>query len=213
MKRKSNIDLIWSPEFAYVIGIIASDGNLSPSGRHINITSKDREMVETVKSILRLMNKIGRKARGYSKDKKYFVLQFGDINFYEFLLSIGLTPKKSKTIGAVAVPDKFFRDFLRGCFDGDGSLGTFRHPESKHPQVRLRITSASPAFLIWLLKSAQRLFVIEGGYIYSPKNKSVQILSFGKADSIKILHLMYYKKSVPALSRKRKIATGLLVGE
>ena len=212
-KRESNTYSAWSPEFAYVIGLIASDGNLSSSGRHINITSKDLEIIEMAKKILRLKNKIGRKARGYSKEKKYFVLQFGDMNFYEFLISIGLTPKKSKTIKVVAVPDEFFRDFLRGCFDGDGSLGTFWHPESQFPQVRLRIASASPAFLIWILGVVKRLFMIKGGHIYTLKNKSVQMLSFGKADSIRILQLMYYEKSLPALSRKRKIAMKLLRGE
>jgi len=213
VKRKSKVHSTWSSEFSYVLGLIATDGNLSPSGRHINITSKDLELVKGVRRILRLKNKIGRKARGYSKKKKYFVLQFGDVNFYELLLSIGLTPRKSKTIQTVAVPDRFFRDFLRGCFDGDGTLGAFRHPESYLPQIRLRIASASPNFLLWLLKTVRRLFVINGGHIYSLKNQSVQMLSFGKADSIKILQLMYYEKSVPALSRKRKIAMRFLKGE
>ena len=121
MKRQSKVDTAWSPGLAYVVGIIATDGNLSPDGRHINITSKDEEMVQTVKKLLRLENKIGKKARGYSNDKKYFVFQFGDINFYEFLISIGLMPAKSKILKAVDIPSLFFRDFLRGCIDGDGN--------------------------------------------------------------------------------------------
>ncbi len=59
MKRRSKVDTAWSPELAYVVGIIATDGNLSPDGRHINITSKDEEMVQTVKKLLRLDNKKG----------------------------------------------------------------------------------------------------------------------------------------------------------
>src|SRR3989344_1750207 len=113
MRRKSNVDVRWCSALAYVIGVITTDGNLSPDGRHINITSKDREMVETTKQLLQLENKIGLKARGYSKEKKYFVLQFGDINFYEFLLSIGLMPAKSKILKKVCIPSPLFADFLR----------------------------------------------------------------------------------------------------
>ena len=210
MKRRSNVDTDWSSELAYVIGIITTDGNLSPDGRHISITSKDAEMLQTVKRLLRLENKIGRKARGYSKEKKYFVFQFGDINFYEFLLSIGLTPAKSKTLREVLIPSRYFADFLRGCIDGDGSIGTFTHPESQYPQIRVRLVSASPAFLVYIQQSVQDLYSIEGGNIYHAKKKNVCTLSFGKKDSMKILALMYYERSLPSLKRKRKIAEGLL---
>ena len=76
----------WSCDLAYVIGIIATDGNLSSDGRHINITSKDYEMIIRIKKLLKLKSKVGRKARGGSKGKRYFYLQFGDVCFYDFLV-------------------------------------------------------------------------------------------------------------------------------
>ena len=206
MKRRSKVAITWSPEFAYVIGVITTDGNLSSDGRHINVTSKDREMVDTVKRLLRLDNKIGRKARGYSKEKKYFVLQFGDINFCEFLVSIGLMPAKSKKLKRVLVPLKFFADFLRGCIDGDGNISISRHPESKFEQLRVRLVSASPDFLIWILAVIRKELAVNGGYIYSQARKSVSTLAFGKTDSMKIIKGMYYKKSLPTLKRKRVLA-------
>src|SRR3989344_7071814 len=106
--RDKNVNLVLSDNFAYVIGIIATDGNLSSDLRHICITSKDYEMVLNCKTYLNLQNKIGRKARGASQDKKYYVLQFGDKSFFEFLQSIGITPKKSKTISALRIPEKYF---------------------------------------------------------------------------------------------------------
>jgi len=205
MQRLSKVDTTWSSELAYVVGIITTDGNLSPDGRHINITSKDEEMVQTVKKLLRLDNKIGKKARGYSTDKKYFVFQFGDINFYEFLLSIGLMPAKSKILKAVDIPSLFFRDFLRGCIDGDGSISISRHPESRLPQLRVRLVSASLDFLVWIHQCIRNECRVEGGYIYHAQRKSVYTLSFGKADSMKIIKSMYYKKSLPSLKRKQSI--------
>ena len=40
---------------------------------------------------------------------------------YRDLISLGLTPKKSKTITFPKVPQPFLRHFIRGCWDGDGS--------------------------------------------------------------------------------------------
>lgn len=73
----------------YLVGLIATDGCLSKDGRHIVITSKDIDFLEYIKNVLGLKNKIGMKARGGEKEKKYGMLSLGDVNFYRYLLSIG----------------------------------------------------------------------------------------------------------------------------
>jgi len=207
--RKSNVKLVWTNNFAYVIGVIATDGNLSPDLRHIHITSKDYEMVMNCKKCLGINNKIGKKARGRSKDKKYFILQFGDKNFFEFLLDLGLTPKKSKTISELKIPKIYFADFLRGCIDGDGSISISKHPESKHLQYKVRLCSASKKFLDWIFKMCKDVFGVKGGSIYKLESTSIYTLSFGKKDSIIILKKIY-KRDVICLSRKKKVALKIL---
>jgi len=209
MKRKYKVKIKWSPSFAYVIGIIATDGNLSSDKRHINITSKDLSIIEQAKEILVLNNKIGKKARDKSKDKRYYVLQFGDVNFYEFLLSIGLTSAKSKTIAKLDIPQKHFFDFLRGCIDGDGSISIFYHPESKQPQLRIRLASASKTFLLWIKNSIYNLGKIKGGWIYTSK-KQMHLLTYAKSDSSKILKLMYYSGTKYFLKRKYNLAVDFI---
>jgi len=209
VKRKCNVDTRWSPALSYVLGIIATDGNLSPDGRHINITSKDKSIVLQVKKALKLKNKIGKKSREKSDDKKYYVLQFGDKNFYEFMLSIGLTQAKSKTISKIIIPEIYFYDFLRGCIDGDGNINVVFHPESKLPQLRLRLYSASNNFLLWVAESIRKNVKINGGWIYTDK-KQMHVLTFAKADSIKILKLMYYKKVEFFLKRKYDTASDFI---
>ena len=201
---------MWTSNLAYAIGVIATDGNLSPDGRHLNITSKDLDLIQTLKVVLGLKNKVVKKSRGGSREKKYFVLQFGDIAFYEFLLSIGLTPAKSKTLKVILVPQMFFADFFRGCIDGDGSIDSFKHPESKLFQIRLRLVSASPKFLDFILETARIVFNITGGHISYSRRKQVGVLSFGKHDALKILSLMYHSRGLPALKRKRRIAEGFI---
>lgn len=207
--RKGNVKIKWSSNFAYVIGVIATDGNLSPDLRHIHITSKDEEMMLNCKKCLGIDNMIGKKTRGGSKDKKYFVLQFGDKNFFEFLISIGITPKKSKTIGELKIPKEYFKDFFRGCIDGDGSITISKHPESKHPQYKVRLCSASKLFLEWILNTTRELCSIQSGSIHLPKNSFVYTLVFAKEDSIKISRWIY-KGKIISLSRKKEIALKIL---
>ncbi len=116
---EGKVKIKWSPNFAYAIGLIATDGCLSKDGRHIILVSKDVDQLNNFKSCLSLENKIGTTVSGYN-GKSYTRIQFGDVLLYKFLLSIGLTPAKSKTIGKLKIPEIYFFDFLRGVLDGDG---------------------------------------------------------------------------------------------
>lgn len=208
MKRLNKVKILWSPKFFYAIGLLATDGNLSKDGRHLNMTSKEKEMIITFKMCLEIDNKIGRKTRGGSTVKKYFQVQFGDKNFYSFLLSIGLTPAKSKTISQLDIPDNYFADFLRGCIDGDGSIGIFKHPESKHPQLRTRLYSASIPFLQWIKNKILKNINIKTGWI--EKKNDVSVLIYAKEDSIKLLNYIYYPDVEYYLKRKYNIAKPFL---
>lgn len=112
--------MVWSSNFAYAVGLITTDGCLSSDGRHIDLTSKDLEQIENFKKILNLTNKIGIKYARQDKSKTYYHIEFGNVKLYRYLLSIGLSPHKSKILKQVKVPNEYFADFLRGCLDGDG---------------------------------------------------------------------------------------------
>ncbi len=201
-KAHKKINMAWSPKLSYAIGIIASDGNLSPDRRHINITSKDLSIVESCKSALEIDNKIGRKSRERSSEKEYYVLQFGSVLFYQFLLDLGLHPNKSKTLKKVDVPNEYFSHFLRGLMNGDGTITSFKHPYSKLLQTRISLASASPDFLIWIHGKIRKLVNIEGGWIYNAKKKNISMLTFGKRDTILVCKFMYNKSATYKLMRK-----------
>ena len=202
MRPLGKTKIEWSPKFAYGIGLITSDGSLSKDGRHIYFTSKDLILVEIFKNCFELKNKIGKKCRGGETEKKYFVVQFGDRIFYEFLCGIGLHPNKSKTLQALAIPSEFFIDFFRGCFDGDGCITTYMHPESKNLQVRLKIASASPLFLKWMLNTSRKVFSISGGYI--DRISRAYQLTFATKDTLSICSQIYYHKTEYHLPRKHE---------
>lgn len=198
---KGKIHIAWSPQFAYAIGLIVSDGNLSPDKRHINFTSKDRELVDHFKKALNIKNKIGIKARGGEKTKKYFVVQFGDVLFCRFLENIGLMCNKSKNLKSVTLPDEFFNHFIRGLFDGDGSFYSYRDPRWKSSLMfYTSFASASPIFIRWLQSKITALYGITG-HITKAKG-SVEQLKFAKRESKIIINNMYQNTVNLYLKRK-----------
>ena len=199
-KEQGKVKTEWSPNFAYAIGLITSDGWLSSDRRHIGLVSKDVEVIKNIQSALSLTNRITRAGRGGEIVKKYFKIVFGDKAFYRFLNKIGLTAAKSKTIRAVETPNKFFSDFLRGLFDGDGSFYSFwdkRWPNSFC--FKLSFASASSDFIGWLKNKLAELYDVKG---YFHKGVGVTNLEYTKGDSKKLFSAMYYSDDVLLLRRK-----------
>lgn len=197
--NKINPSNLW-----YVIGYFASDGNLSIDGRHLNITSKDRHHLYSIRKALHLKSKIGKKSRGAERIKKYSHLQFGDINFYRYLLAIGFSPRKSLTLGAIDVEGEYFGDFLRGVIDGDGSISTWIHRSNRVRQWSLRVSSGSTTFINWLQVKIEEDFGLIGKiHVRKQANRTnpVYVIKFGKKAALKILKKIYYRD---CLSLKRK---------
>lgn len=209
-------DFEWTPELAYAIGLLTTDGNLSKDGRHIDFTSKDKELVELFQRCLHLNNKIGLKNSGSCPQKKYHRINFGNVVFYRWLQRIGLTPNKSKTVGNLKIPNKYFVDFLRGHLDGDGDLNnyidyynTFKNPKYVYTRIFTRFRSASKKHIEWLREKIYEILSMKGHLCEEKRSNrtiSMWILKFAKKDSIKLLSWLYYSPAVPCLIRKRKIA-------
>lgn len=200
-----NIDkrVLW-----YTVGIIVTDGSLSVDKRHIYITSKDEELLVVLRDQLGLNTKIGKKSNGRSQEKIYSVLQFSDVHLYKFLESIGLFSNKSLTLQSINVPEQFFKDFVRGVIDGDGSIITWIHTSNKRVQWALKITSGAPKFSIWLHKVIQQHYQVKGKiytYQYKDKKNPIHILKFGKIATKIILQSSYYKNCIALERKKRKV--------
>lgn len=203
MKPLNKVSTLWSPQLAYAIGLITTDGCLIKDGRHISFTSKDKEQIDNFKLCLNLNNKIGKKARGGEEEKKYYVLQFGDVNFYKFLLSIGLFPNKSKTLSKLKIPRKYFFDFLRGHFDGDGSSYSYWDNRWRSSfMFYIVFVSASKNHVEWLKETITKNLKIKG-HITKGINSSVYQLKYAKTESLKLLERIYYNSEVICLKRKK----------
>lgn len=207
----------WSSDLAYAVGLMATDGNLSPDRRHLSFISKDRDLVETFRHCLGLET-TSRAIRTRTGGTHHRV-QWCSRWLYDWFVAIGLTPAKSLTLRPLAVPDEFFADFFRGCIDGDGSVLVYTdryHTPKKESYVYERLyvslVSASRPFVEWIQTVIRRLIGISGTITGRTKQgrNPIWTLRYAKADSVRLLEWMYYSPDVPCLARKRARAERFL---
>ena len=79
------------------------------------------------------------------KSRRTFRLRIDNPVIYQDLLDKGLTPRKSKTLKFPEMPEEFQEHFIRGFFDGDGSVFKL-----KDGRVVVKFTCWNPTFLIKL---------------------------------------------------------------
>jgi hypothetical protein len=207
-------EVTWTPEVAYAVGVIATDGCLVRDCGSLAVVSSDMDLLETMRRCLHISTRITSSPR-----ESCHRLQWRDRALYDWLLGIGLMPAKSLRLGPVDVPDTLFRDFLRGCIDGDGSIITYvdryntrKRPEYVYTRLFVCIVSASLRFITWLQDTVQRLFGLRGHRTVRAVEGRHDLwrLRYAKAESLSLLRLMYHAPDVPCMARKRAIAEPFL---
>ncbi len=194
----------WTPELAYVVGLVTADGNLKKRSNRVTFPSIDRELIEIYQQCL------GVSLHVYTHHKPgrlpSYSVALSDPAYRGFLEGVGLTPAKTKdrTLGTLKIPDEFFRDFFRGVIDGDGTIGVYaiskRQPNTRRLTVRL--PSVCQPFLVWIRDTIARLAVVEGT-VYRVAGGF--ILWFGGRKAHHLLTWLYYAPDLPCLQRKRGV--------
>lgn len=184
-----------------MVGLIATDGCLSSDGRHVDITAKEYDFLEKIKRAYGFENKIGIKRNSSGQVSHH--IQISNRDFYELLLTIGLTPKKSLTLQGLEVPQECFHDFIRGVIDGDGSIRTWIHRSNRREQWSLSIYSAAPVFIKWLKEVIEFRCSVAGRIHFD--RKGVFTLKYGKMAAKRVLKICYYDGCV-SLARKARLA-------
>ena len=201
---------------AYIVGLTATDGCLYTSVRKINFKSRDRDLVETYLSLLGRTNPI-KSARTRSGGTVFFT-EFGDARLYRWLESVGVTPRKSLTLGAIAAPDEHLLAVAPGLLDGDGTIlnKVYRADTSSRADyyweyLITRFDSASRSHLEWLKVAIERVTGIVGSITViarQPDDRRHPFfnLRYEKRASTQLLPLLY-PSGAPCLERKKAIWT------
>jgi hypothetical protein len=189
---------IETEEQAYWLGMMYADGYVSKDSNRIELTLKDKEHVEKFAKFLNL-----EKTRVKPKTamgKTYFKLSFRNFTIHKDLINNGCIPQKSLYLSfpkEKILPKNLINHFVRGYFDGDGSLGIYSNKgEKPTPQISINGTLD---------------FLEEVSNIYSlPKNKygkdgNAFRYSTTNKDAVKFFLTSVYGNSSIHLDRKYKL--------
>jgi len=204
------LPLEWSETMAYVVGLMAADGCLWSDTRHLSFDSNDRQLVETFLACIGRKNCYRTVKTRAGND--HFQAVFGDVEFYRWLLPVGLAPRKSLTIGALRVPKEFIASLARGLFDGDGHVANFIHaptraaaPNYRYERLWVYFNSGSRTHLEWLgaqLKSQLDLDSYLDVQKARPHKNEFYRLKLGNGASRRMLAAFYANPVAPRLERK-----------
>lgn len=191
----------WSSVMAYILGFWFADGYMRHEKSYrIIFSSGEREV------LLKIRARFNSNYSIHQRNKRDFQFTIFSKRLYYRLVKLGGRRAKSKIIRFPLVPLKYLNDFIRGYFDGDGSVfyTTYIHTKIKRPRTELRsnFTSGSLEFL----KDLQSILVGALGFvkkkICSYNDGSSWKLGYGTYDTIKLLNFMYYPNYPIGLERK-----------
>jgi DNA-binding Lrp family transcriptional regulator len=205
----------WTPDLAYIVGLVTADGNLSSDSLTVSFASTDIELVETYRRILRIDASIY-VTRPRRDRKPLHRVYINDPAYRTFLENIGLMPVKAKKLDILNIPDNVFRDFLRGCIDGDGSIHVvvYKQPVYKSGDRRLLIVnlySSSLPFLRWVRDTVERLAGLRCNV--NKDRQGYGSLAYTGREAVALLHWIYYAPNLPCLTRKRGVFERYLRGQ
>jgi len=197
----------WGSEMSYILGFMYADGNMIINSRGAHffaVYSSDKNLLKQMLICMKSEHKLSQRNNIMNPSYSF---QIGSKEMFDDLVSIGLTPNKSKRMKLPDVPRKYFADFIRGYFDGDGSvwLGEIHKNRKKTMNtIRVTFTSASIDFLKYFHKSL-KVLGIKGGAVYVAKRGNYGRLVFSAHDSLKLYKIMYNVGNELFLNRKKLI--------
>lgn len=166
---------------AYFLGFLYTDGTVSKDKEtnkrvQMSLSTKDKYILEEFKKELRttkplqLTKRNARKIGDITiKKSEIITMNISNVKIRKDLINLGLIPQKTKKMtfpNNKILSDKFLRHFIRGVYDGDGTIAKSGN------SVSCNITSGSHNFIKVLSKILKSKFKIESSIIfYSRKSK------------------------------------------
>ena len=180
----------WSNEMAYCLGLLYTDGCLSSTTNNIVFGQRDIELVEKFLNLFECNAKIlFRKERIALSGKvgELYVVSLCGHDLYNQLLNLGLSPKKSLTIKFPAMPNKYVRHFIRGCWDGDGTI----YKEKQSGRIIAGFTSGSEDFLKTMIQHLRIEGLPERNYYKHGHAEAYYFRYTSPSDIYKLFRYMY----------------------
>ena len=179
-----NID---TSEKAYWLGFLYADGCVHTNRNEVSINITDKEHVEKFKNFLGAKNHriTESKDSRWENAKTLYQLSIKDEQIHKDLIKWGCVPQKTLVIDKIPnIPRDFISHFIRGYFDGDGSLHYLQNTDN----FRISFTSGSKKFLEDIQKELNVMHLSLG---HSEGTNTYQLQISGRKQVEKILNYLY----------------------
>jgi len=194
-----------SAEKFYVVGLIASDGFVK--GNIVSFTSKDYELAKFFADTIGFKNAIRKETHKLTdKVTNSYKVQFSSAEVVSLLLEYGITERKSLSFFPTNIPNEFLADFLRGVFDGDGSISFIKRRDTGALSSKFTIVTASEDFAMFMHKVFSELGVPINKIVCDKRGNKLYSVSAGNRKSIASITKWLYGSEFEkfGLSRKKE---------
>lgn len=203
----ANIDFFdsWSADMAYILGFIYADGCIIDRSNStgdkvlsIAVSKIDYEHLVNIKNRISPNKRIYQYIKNLNGVDRYICyLRIGSAYLCNRLLELGVEHRKTKILKFPNISREYINHFVRGYFDGDGSVGFY----GKYRDCRISFASSSLDFLNSLnYKISKNCNVGTKNINYS---SSTNYLSYHCNEAKCVSKWMYYNSSLH-LERKYK---------
>ena len=193
---------------AYILGLIASDGNVSKKENQISIQllSKDRNILEKIKDVTSSSRPLDQYVTRDGKDTTKFVVHSAE--WKKDLAKYGIAPAKTFNLSPPFFLHPFYKiDYIRGYFDGDGCITFGEHSTSPS----WSIVGASYPVISWIRETlATDYGIITKSIIEStlPTGKKIyRIVYYGFKKNESIYNILYTDSPLFLQRKKEKFQT------
>lgn len=207
--NENYFDIIDTPNKAYILGFLYSDGNNSPQKGTIRLSlqESDREILEKIREEIGSEKPLRIQKQKDRNDGYNYCdlcnLEMFSTHMCDTLTKQGCISNKSlKLKYPTFLPDDLNRHFIRGYFDGDGSFCNHKALRGGY-QPLVTITSTNDFCLICQY-IIQKSINIPCGNIYDASNHNgiTKVLSFSGGHQVKTFLDWIYKDAELYLQRK-----------
>lgn len=188
---------IASEEQAYWLGFLYADGYVSGDSNKIELCLKDKEHVEKFCDFININKEKVKQKIAFGKP--YYRIGIRSKEMHLDLIKNGCTPRKSLTLkypNSEILPENLTNHFVRGYFDGDGSLGIYSNKGRVSPQFSIISTKE------FLDEIKYKYNLPENKYMRDGKAYCYQTTAY---EHVKRFAMSLYKNANIYLDRKYKI--------
>lgn len=195
-------------DMAYIMGFIAADGSVSEKTNRIKITlsAVDHNFLEKIAKTIPVKNPVVKRIT--NKGFEITELAWACEEHKKDLAEYGIVPNKTFLLELpTKLNQKYWIDYIRGYFDGDGSVSLIQNSHGRgNGHLRWQIGAAKPDILIWIVDFLEKEFNIpKVSILKQEKNRKTPYYYFQYSSTAtrKIYEILYTENSL-YLPRKKK---------